>query len=97
MIQINFNKADALGPGYRLDNAHGWTSTTTPDARHWSQILYNLREECPLEIQHGGFYGWLEKEWNCKAIFADDNYTSYLKGIEIDEASYTMLLMRFPK
>lgn len=68
------------------------------DARHWSKILKNLREESALEDWHyEKFYKWLEETWKIKVILANELYPGGISAIEVDDANYTMLLLRFPR
>jgi len=68
----------------------------------WAKILRQLREESPWQgcgnsIEDDKFYTWLKETWQIKVIMTHNIMSGYISAIEVDEASYTMLLLRFPK
>ena len=63
---------------------------TVQSSRHWSRILKQLSTECPdSKVEE-----WFKETWGIKYIWAYDGNVS---GLDIDDSSYTMLLIRFPK
>lgn len=69
---------------------------------HWTKILRALREESPWKgIGHANedenFHTWLKDTWQITVIKEPSGmFPNHIAGIDIEESSYTMLLIRFP-
>lgn len=82
------------------DDGTGYLPTSR-EAAKWRMILKQLRQEwqktLPTQTELDCFYGWLGSEWKIKVIYDNANMAGYISGIDVDDSSYTMLLIRFSK
>jgi len=67
------------------------------DPRKWSLIMMRLKNESPHVLFNHEFYQWLEKEWGWKVITTEEDSEGYITAFEIDDASYALLLLKFPE
>ena len=62
------------------------------NVNYWAGILQKLRSEMPATCTD--FNKWLEEEWKITQINSDQ--MNGIEGVEIDDHSFTMLVLRFP-
>lgn len=80
-----------------------YAPSTRGSLRYWSNILRTLREEsewkgCGHANTDTDFHLWLKETWKITVIISYAGLTSgYMTGLDVDEESYTMMLLRFPK
>jgi hypothetical protein len=63
----------------------------------WSLILRGLKAESGLELYDDAFEEWVLKEWNIKLLHGNSLFPGHLTGMEIDDQTMTMLMLKFPK
>ncbi len=63
----------------------------------WSLILRGLKAESGLELYDDKFEDWVLKEWNIKLLHTNKMYPDHLTGMEVDDQTMTMLMLKFPK
>lgn len=71
----------------------------------WYSILRGLKAESPWKgclaaIEDEKYINWLKKEWQINITVAPPNLTepyAYISELELDEASYTMLILKYQK
>lgn len=67
------------------------------NAPSWSLILRGLKAESGLDLYDDKFEEWVLKEWNIKLLHGSQVYPEHLTGMEIDDRTMTMLMLKFPK
>lgn len=65
------------------------------DSVFWYNVFQGLKLESGLDRYDTEFYTWLGTEWGIKCCTAQPDYSGIIEGIEIDEATYSMLLLKF--
>ncbi len=74
---------------WRNDVVHGQTA-------YWSRVLMRLRSESGLPLFNDKFEAWVKDTWNITILHEDKEFPSHLTGVELDDAIYTMLLLKYP-
>ena len=79
----------------RIDfsNAASGAFTNRPS---WSFILMGLREESGVALFGDEFEKWALKEWNIKLLHGNEVFPEHLTGMEMDDQTMTMLMLKFP-
>lgn len=62
----------------------------------WSRALQGLRQESGLPLFDSRFETWAKEEWDIIFLHENIEYPGHLTGIEVDESTYTMLLLKYP-
>lgn len=62
----------------------------------WSLILMGLRAESGVALFGDEFEEWVLKEWNIRLLHNNEVFPSHLTGMEMDEQTLTMLMLKFP-
>ena len=63
-------------------------------AGYWGRALKKLRRESLAT--NAAFEDWLEEEWDIKLLKTHEGYLDKISGVELDEATLTMLLLKYP-
>jgi len=88
-VKFDFGKM----PNVSLDkNASGdWEKPVS-----WSRMLRLLKEESGLQLYDDSFEQWVLDVWGIKFLHESSMYPSHLTGIELDDSTLTMLLLKYP-
>lgn len=63
-------------------------------AGYWGRALKKLRRES--SVNDIAFEGWLKEEWNIKLLKIRSEFVNNISGVELDEPTLTLLLLKFP-
>ena len=73
-----------------LESSPNWSSPVS-----WSKMLRCLKEESGCALYDDTFEQWVLKEWGIKFLHESVIFRSHLTGIELDESTLTMLLLKY--
>ena len=95
-IEFNTDKVDRMGFSRVLNMSY------RAESMHWARILRQLREESPWKecshsLEDEKFHAWLKETWIITPITTGSILPGYISAIDVDDATYTLLLLRFPK
>ena len=63
----------------------------------WSLILRGLKAESGLDLYDDKFEEWVLQEWNIKLLHTNEMFMDHLTGMEMNDQTMTMLMLKFPK
>ena len=73
-----------------------FTTIASGNVPRWSLILRGLQAESGLPLYDAAFEEWVFKEWNIKLLHNNKMFTDHLTGMEMDDQTMTMLMLKFP-
>ena len=64
-------------------------------ARRWGKLLRALKVESGIPLYDDSFEKWALDVWGIRFLHESTEYPGHLTGVELDDATYTMLLLKF--
>lgn len=61
----------------------------------WSTMLRLLKDESGLPLYDDRFEQWVFDEWGIVFLHGNPVYPGHLTGVELDDATYTLLLLKY--